>query len=138
MTDTLEDLIVKEAQRLGLKPNVEAMRQAAIDLAGSSLTTQNLINLPGKGSISPADFVRSLRSFMPTAFSDLDDKPSPSVEKPVGKTLTQFMREQIDAGRKQAPTPDDWQQVRSKYAAGTLTAKMMDQIEAERRQGNRT
>jgi hypothetical protein len=75
MTD-LEDLIVKEASRQGFKPNEAVVRQASIDLAGAVLTQQGLIQLPGRGSISPADYVRSLHSQMPAAFSTLaDDKP---------------------------------------------------------------
>jgi hypothetical protein len=57
----LEFLILTEARRQGVKPNADAVRQAGIDLAGSALTEQGLILMPGKGAISPADYVRSLR-----------------------------------------------------------------------------
>jgi hypothetical protein len=135
MTDHLEDLILAEARRQGYRPNAEAMRQAAIDLAGSTLNGQNLITMPGRGSISPADFVRSLRSLMPSAFSKVGEKPSD--DKPAGKTLTEFMREQIEGSRKQIPLPDDFDRVRNRYAVGSLTRTMMDSIAAARRQGKR-
>ncbi|UQR64296.1 hypothetical protein LRP30_02960 [Bradyrhizobium sp. C-145] len=135
MTDNLEDLILLEARRQGYQPNAAAMMRAAIDLAGSFMTTQNLISMPGKGSISPADFVRSLRAQMPDAFGNLVDTSLHTGMRPVEQTLTQSMREEIAAGRKQSLMPDDWRQVRAKYASGTLTAKMMDERAAERRQG---
>lgn len=122
MTDDIESLIVKEAGRQGLKLNEAVVRQAAIDLAGGSLTAQGLIHLPGRGSISPADFTRSLRAQMPEGFSTLDDKPA--IEPTAN--LTESMRREVAASRKQL-LPSDWQSVRARYANGTTTAAMMDE-----------
>lgn len=128
MTDHLEDLILTEARRQGYQPNVEAMRKAAVDLCGSSLTGQNLIHMPGKGSISPADFVHSLRNQMPEGFGSLNDDDQTT--KATGN-LTERMRAEIAANRKQS-MPADWNQVRSRYAAGSVTAEYMDEIKRQR------
>lgn len=125
MTD-IEDLIASEAVRQGLKINAEGMRRAAIDIAGGTLTADRLIAMPGRGSISAADFVRSLRNAMPEGFAPVTDKPATSDERRSGETLTAFMRRQVEAGRKQLQLPDDWEQVRSRYTG--LTASMMDSI----------
>lgn len=132
MTDNLEDLVLKEARRQGYQPNQHAMRQAAIDLAGSVMTG-GLIVIPGLGAISPADFTRSLRDRMPESFAGIDDKQP---AKSAGN-MTESMRAEIAASRKQA-TPADWNKVRGKYAAGTVTAQHMKEREhaAIRRQGN--
>lgn len=104
MSDLLEDMILTEAHRQGIQPNVEAMRLAAVDLAGASLTAQNLIYLPGKGSISPADYVRSLHAQAPERFSNLGDKPVQSTGH-TGLTaryiaeLSASKRKPIDASR---------------------------------------
>jgi hypothetical protein len=95
----LEFLILTEARRQGVKPNADAVRQAGIDLAGSALTEQGLILMPGKGAISPADFVRSLRNRLPEAFGSIDDKPAGKPAK-----LTERMRAEIAASRKR-PLP---------------------------------
>ncbi|UPK32145.1 hypothetical protein IVB18_28045 [Bradyrhizobium sp. 186] len=131
MTDDLEGLIVKEANRQGHQPNQDAIRQAGIDLAGAAMTSQGLIHMPGRGSISPADFVRSLRNTMPAAFSPVtDDKPATtSDERRSGETLTAHMRRLIEAGRKQTRMPDDWNSVRQRYGADTTTAAHMHEIE---------
>jgi hypothetical protein len=126
MSNTIEDLIASEAVRQGVKINVEGMRRAVIDIAGSTLTADRMIAMPGKGSISPADFVRSLRTAMPEGFAPVTDKPASSHEQRPGETLTAFMRRQVEAGRRQPQLPDDWDQVRSRYTG--LTASMMDSI----------
>lgn len=96
MTDPFEALILTEANRLGLMPKAEAIRQAGIDLAGAELTCQGLISLPGKGSISPTDYVRSLHSQAPASFAAIaDDKPD---TKPAD-TLTEAMRREVAASR---------------------------------------
>lgn len=95
----LEDLIVKEANRQGRRANQDAILQAGVDLAGASLTSQGLINLPGRGCISPADFVRDLHSRMPEGFGSIDS------EAPTAKaagTLTEGYRAEIAASRKQS------------------------------------
>ncbi|WP_420737954.1 hypothetical protein [Bradyrhizobium japonicum] len=97
MTD-LEDLIVKEARQQGHQPNQDAIRQAGIDLAGATMTSQGLINLPGRGVISPADFTRSLRQSMPDAFCAIDDHQ----DHPASDTLTERWRAEIATSRKQA------------------------------------
>lgn len=136
MTDPIEDLIASEAVRQGLKMNADAMRTAAMDLAGSAMTKDKLIHMPGKGSISPRDYVNSLRDLMPTAFTTVvTDKTTAPDERRTGETLTAYMRRQIGTGRKQIPLPDDFDQVRSRYAASTLTVKMMDELAASRRNG---
>jgi hypothetical protein len=129
MTD-IENLVMKEACQLGLRPNADAVRRAGIDLAGSVMTTDGLIAMPGKGSIHPADFVRSLRNAMPESFAAIADKPATSDERQSGETLTDFMRRQVEAGRKRG-LPADWDQIRSR-AIG-LTKRCMDEIEAKRR-----
>lgn len=121
----LEDLFVAEARRLGYQPDQHAMRKAAIDLAGSEVTSEGLIAMPGRGSISPADFVRSLRNHMPNSFGNLDDKPKAA-------SLTERMRREVAASRKHS-VPADWSDVRSRMTG--LTARFMDEIAAERRQG---
>jgi hypothetical protein len=130
MTDHLEDLILTEARRQGIKASEAAVRQAACDLAGSNLIAQGLIAMPGKGTISTADFVRSLRNHMPQAFVPVTDKPATPEERRSGETLTDFMRRQVEAGRKR-PLPDDWDQIRSR--ASGLTARSMDEVASKRR-----
>lgn len=125
-TDKIEDAIASAAIAQGLKASAEAMRQAAIDLAGSTMTPDQLISVPGKGTLAPRDYINSLRNLIPTAFSPATDKPA-SDERQTGETLTAFMRRQIESGRKQARMPDDWHQVRSRYAAGSTTAAHMDE-----------
>lgn len=94
----LETLIVKEADRQGRRANQDAIRQASIDLAGASLTSQGLINLPGRGCISPADFVRDLHSRMPECFGTDSEAPT---AKAAGN-LTERYRAEIAASRKQS------------------------------------
>lgn len=123
MTDHLEALIQTEAHRQGYQPNAEAMMQAAVDLAGSSLTNQGLIHMPGRGSISPADFVRDLQGRMPGAFACLADQRRSGIE--TKGNLTEQMREEVAAGRRQQGLPSDWLAVRSK-ATGATAAHMAE------------
>jgi hypothetical protein len=106
------------------------VRQAGIDLAGSSLTAQGLIAMPGKGTLSTADFVRSLRNTMPQAFVPVIDKPATSEGRRSGETLTSYMRREVESGLKR-PLPEDWDQIRTKVTG--LTARMMDEVAAKRR-----
>ncbi|WP_340671108.1 hypothetical protein [Bradyrhizobium ottawaense] len=99
MSDHLETLILTEARRQNLRANADAVRQAAIDLAGASLTPQNLIHLPGKGSISPADYIRSLRDQMPEGFGSIDNE-SPTAK--AAGTLTERYKAEIAASRTQS------------------------------------
>jgi hypothetical protein len=93
------------------------------------LNGQNLIVLPGKGSLSPADLVCSLRISMPESFSEIGaDKPN---TKPAGNNLTESMRLEIAATRQAPRLPDDWRQVRAKYDANSVTGRMLAQREAE-------
>lgn len=103
MSDHLESLILTEARRRNLRPNADAVRQAAIDMAGARLTPQNLIHLPGKGSISPADYIRSLRDQMPEGFGSVDNETSPAR---AADTLTERYRAEIAASRKQGHITD--------------------------------
>lgn len=136
MTD-IESLVMTEAHRQGFQPDQHAVRQAGVDLAGAVLTNQGLINMPGRGCISPADFVRSLRNTMPAAFTPVsDDKQTTATdERRSGETLTAHMTRLVEASRKPARMPDDWQQVRARYGDNTTTSKHMAQIEASRRAG---
>jgi len=95
MTDHLETLILSEANRLGIQPNADAMRKAAVDLAGSVTTSDGLISIPGKGSISAGDFVRSLHAQMPEAFA------KPPATKPSGN-LTADMTAEVRSEPPQA------------------------------------
>ncbi|MHC2337875.1 hypothetical protein [Bradyrhizobium sp. USDA 4454] len=113
MTDHLEDLIAKEARRQGHQPNQDAIRQAGIDLAGAAMTSQGLIHLPGRGAISPADFVRSLRSTMPAAFTPATDN------KPTGN-LTDEMRREVASNRRERALPADWLARRQNATGVTL------------------
>ena len=103
MADHLESMILTEARRLGFQPDQHAMQKAAVDLCGASLTSQGLIHLPNVGTISPADFVRSLRNQMPEGFGSIDN------ENPTAKaagTLTERYRAEITASRKHARITD--------------------------------
>jgi hypothetical protein len=124
MTDHLENLILSEAKRLGFQPNAEAMRQAAIDLAGSILTDHSMIHMPGVGSIAPADFVRDLRSRMPNSFASRAHE----YETETTGNLTDAMRQEVAASRRQRALPTDWLALRSK--ATGITAEHM--LERER------
>ncbi|MGY2902944.1 hypothetical protein [Bradyrhizobium sp. URHC0002] len=122
MTDHLETLILSEANRLDIQPNADAMRKAAIDLAGSVMTSDGLISIPGLGSISAGDFVRSLHGQMPEAFQALDAK-SPAARST--GNLTRDMKAEIAANRRQRALPSDWLAVRSK-ATGTTAQHLAE------------
>ncbi|MET4320342.1 hypothetical protein [Bradyrhizobium sp. RT5a] len=124
MTDQLEDLIAAEAVRQGLKASAEAMRAAVIDLAGSRMTEDRLIHIPGRGSISPADFVRDLHGRTPNAFASLTHERK--VETMTGN-LTERMRQEVAATRRQRELPSDWLAVRSN--ATGITAQHMAERE---------
>ncbi|WP_439373828.1 hypothetical protein [Bradyrhizobium sp. DASA03120] len=103
MTTHLEDRFVAECRRQGFQPDQHAMQKAAIDLCGAKLTSDGLIHLPNIGSISPGDFVRSMRDQMPEGFGSIDD------EVPTAKaagTLTERYRAEIAASRKQGHITD--------------------------------
>lgn len=123
MTD-VETLIIKEADRQGRRANQDAIRQAGVDLAGASLTSQGLINLPGRGCISPADFVRDLHSRMPEAFAVVADEGTSEATE---GNLTERMRQEVAATRRQRALPSDWLAVRSK--ATGITAQHMAERE---------
>ena len=126
----IEDAFVSECRKQGLQPASGAMIAAAVDLAGSVMTDDGLMVLPGKGSLRPGDYVRTLRDRMPEAFGRLNDQ---SNDRPAGN-LTERMRVEVAAGRERR-LPSDWDSVRKRYAAGSTTAAMMDEIEASRRAG---
>ena len=50
-------------------------------------------------------------------------------------TLTERYRAEIAASQQPARMPHDWQEVRGRYAADSITAKHMAEIEASRRAG---
>lgn len=124
MADHLEALIQTESRRQGYQPNAEAMMQAAVDLAGSALTNQGLIHIPGRGSISPADFVRDLQSRMPNAFAGVADERRAETKN---GNLTEQMRQEVAAGRRERALPTDWLAVRSKSTG--ITAQHMAERE---------
>jgi hypothetical protein len=130
MTNQIEDAIASAALKLDLKASAAVMKQVAVDLAGSTMTADHLISVPGKGSISPRDYVNSLRNLMPEGFAPIADKPATSDERRPGETMTDHMRRLVAAGRKRS-FPSDWGQIRER--ATGLTRACMDEIEAKRR-----
>ncbi|WP_316164542.1 MULTISPECIES: hypothetical protein [unclassified Bradyrhizobium] len=131
MSHGLESLVVDAARKQGFKPTADAVRQAVVDLAGAVLSDEGLIILPGKGALSPAHYAAALRAAMPAAFRPLDtDRP----DVPPAGNLTMQMRAAVAASRKQA-LPADWNAVRERYAAGTVTRAHMDAVATTRRQG---
>jgi hypothetical protein len=119
----VEDEFVTACRKQGFQPSADAMRQAAIDLAGSALTA-GLIVMPGKGSITPKDFASSLRNQMPEAFEALNHVRSSG-------NLTTDMRREIAARSRSLPA--DWSDIRSRMTG--LTAQMMDERAATHRKG---
>lgn len=95
----LEDRFVAECRRQGVQPDQHAMQKAAVSLCGASLTRDGLIHLPNVGSISPGDFVRSMRDQMPEGFGSVDSEAP--TDKAAG-TLTERYRAEIAASRKQS------------------------------------
>lgn len=51
-------------------------------------------------------------------------------DRPVGN-LTASMMAEVSAGRKPARMPDDWQDVRSRYAADSVTGRMLREREGD-------
>lgn len=125
MTDHLEELISAEAARQGFKANADAVKAAVVDLAGSRMTEDRLIHMPGRGSISAADFVRDLHGRMPNAFTSLVDERN-SETRTMGN-LTESYRQEVAASRCQRALPSDWMAVRSK--ATGITAQHMAERE---------
>lgn len=125
MTDHLEGLVLAEARKQGRQPNQDAIRQAGIDLAGAQLTPEKLIQVPGRGVIAPADFVRDLHERMPHAFTGLDEE---AAEEATSTSLTERMRREITATRRQRALPSDWLTVRSK-ATGVTALHMAERQE---------
>lgn len=62
-----------------------------------------------------------------------DDQPN---DGPVGN-LSSAMMAEVATNRKPARMPDDWQDVRGRYAADSVTAKHMTEIEASRCAGRK-
>lgn len=124
----LENLIVAEARKHGFAVTADAVMQSAIDLAGGTMTNEGLISLPGRGTISIRDYARALQASMPAAFRPLDaDQPE---AKP--GSLTEAMRQEVAASRRKTALPDDWNEVRARYEADTVTGRMMREREAAR------
>lgn len=69
----------------------------------------------------------SKRLFVTQADDQTDDRPV--------RNVTAAMMAEIAAGRKQTQMPDDWQDVRGRYAADSTTVAHMIEIEASRRAG---
>lgn len=95
----LEDRFVAECRRQGVQPDQHAMQKAAVSLCGACLTSDGLIHLPNVGSISPGDFVRSMRDQMPEGFGSIDRETPTDI--PAG-SLTERYRAEIAANRKQS------------------------------------
>jgi hypothetical protein len=126
MSDPIENLVMTETARQGVKPNAEAVQKAAIELAGATMVG-GLIYLPGRGTISPADFVRSLRASMPEAFGGLEDKH----DTKQSSNLTERYRAEIEATRSKRRLPEGWAQTRAKYGKDTLTGRMLAEREQD-------
>jgi len=125
----IETIVVKAAASQGWQATAEAVRQATIDLAGSVISDQGLIVIPGKGAISPGDYATSLRTAMPTAFRPKTDQPAETSED----NLTERYRAEIAATRRKSALPSNFQEVRSRYADSSLTARFMDELAAARK-----
>jgi hypothetical protein len=113
---------------MGFAPTADAMRRAGVVLAGATIA-DGMLTLPNLGTISPADLAHSIRAEMPEAFSDL----SMNHNRPAGGNLTERMKAEVAATRKQGALPSDWDAVRRTKTG--LTASFMDQVAARRRQG---
>lgn len=113
MTDAIEDTIVSAARAKGYSINSATMILAAIDLAGSTLVG-NLITIPGKGSLSVADYIRDLHDRAPSGFSRLQQPDQPDANR----TVTEM--------RRKRPLDAAWHARRAKMT-GT-TAAYMDEI----------
>lgn len=119
----LEDLIISTARQLGVHPTALAMTQVALDLAGSEVI-DGMIVVPGKGALKPDDYLKSLRSAMPSGFAPV----AAPVEITVTKNLTDEMRREIAESRSNV-LPAEWHAVRSRMKG--LTAEIMDERASE-------
>lgn len=98
--DALEDAVASAAVSQGFKASAESMTQAAIQLAGSTLAN-GLIVIPGKGSISPADFVRDLPD-------ELVASPMVHLNMLVPKVLLDQIDEAAQRDDPSAPNRSSW------------------------------
>ncbi|MHC2672613.1 hypothetical protein ACVI1J_004776 [Bradyrhizobium diazoefficiens] len=117
ITDAIEDAVVSAARAKGYALNSTIMATVAIDLAGSSLVG-DLITIPGKGSLSVADYLRDLRDRAPSGFSRLQQPEKPDAER----TVTEM--------RRKRPLDAAWH---DRHARATgITKIMMSEIAATR------
>jgi len=117
MTDAIEDTIVSAARAKGYSINSATMILAAIDLAGSTLVG-DLITIPGKGSLSVADYLRDLHDRAPSGFSRLQQTGKPDAERTVAEM------------RRKRPLDAAWH---ARHAKATgLTKIMMTEIARNR------
>lgn len=116
-TDPIEDAVVSAACRKGFSINSATMALVAVDLAGSSLVG-DLITIPGKGSLSVADYLRDLHDRAPSGFSRLQQPDKPDAER----TVTEMRRKRsLDA---------TWHARHAKVTG--ITKTMMDEIARNR------
>lgn len=113
MTDQIEDAIVSAAHARGYALNSTTMATVAIDLAGSTLAG-DMIQLPGRGTLSVQDYLRDLHDRAPSGFSRLQQPDKPDAER----TITEMRRKRsLDAA---------WH---ARHARATgITKTMMDEI----------
>lgn len=71
MTDHLDDILVAESRRQGLQPSADAMKAAAIALAGSRVEGDFIVSPTGQ-SIHVRDAVASLHASQPESFTRID------------------------------------------------------------------
>lgn len=116
MTDEIEDAIVSAAHARGYALNSTTMATVAIDLAGSTLAG-DMIQLPGKGTLSVQDYLRDLHDRAPSGFSRLQqDKPDEE------RTITEM--------RRKRPLDAAWH---ARHARATgITKTMMNEIARNR------
>ncbi|MCW2358850.1 MULTISPECIES: hypothetical protein [Bradyrhizobium] len=117
MTDQIEDAIVSAARVKGFAINSTTMTTVAIDLAGSTLA-DDLITIPGKGSLSIQDYLRDLHDRAPSGFSRLQQPDKPDAEQ----TVTEL--------RRKRPLDAAWHDRHSR--ATGITKTMMDEIARSR------
>ncbi|MBR1030293.1 hypothetical protein [Bradyrhizobium liaoningense] len=113
MTDQIEDAIVSAAHARGYALNSTTMAIVAIDLAGSTLAG-DMIQLPGRGTLSVQDYLRDLHDRAPSGFSQLQQPDKPDAER----TITEM--------RRKRPLDAAWH---ARHARATgITKTMMDEI----------
>lgn len=116
-TDPIEDAVVSAARAKGYALNSTIMATVAIDLAGSKLE-DDLIVVPGKGSLSVQDYLRDLHDRAPSGFSRLQQSDKPEAER----TITEM--------RRKRPLDAAWH---ARYAKATgITKTMMNEIARNR------